>query len=167
MYHYVDAGLDNVWLANGFERQQTPYGEAVVIHDVPGLTRAICRALIRQTRPLTGVEFRYIRQAMLMSQASLGKSIGRTDQAIAGWEKSGKIPKYADTLLRVLYAAHADGHEQVRNIVHSLNGVDRLVNLVMSDSSTGWQAQEVDAEASAKQLHGIRQSKPARQAATN
>lgn len=153
MYHYVDAGLDNVWLANGFERQATPYGEAVIIHDVPGLTRAICRALIRQVAPLTGVQFRYIRQAMLMSQASLGKSIGRTDQAIAGWEKTGKIPKYADTLLRVLYAANADGHEQVRNIVHALNSVDRLVHLVMTDSSDGWQARAVDASAFGSQAH--------------
>jgi DNA-binding transcriptional regulator YiaG len=145
MYHYIDAGLENVWLANGFERQSTPYGDAVIIHDVAGLTRAICKAIIRQPAPLTGIQFRYIRQAMLMSQSSLGKSMGRTDQAIAGWEKSGKIPKYADTLLRVLYAAHADGHEQVRNIVHALNGVDRLANLIMTDSPEGWLAQEVAA----------------------
>jgi len=145
MYHYIDAGLENVWLANGFERQSTPYGDAVIIHDVAGLTRAICKAIIRQPAPLTGIQFRYIRQAMLMSQASLGKSMGRTDQAIAGWEKSGKIPKYADTLLRVLYAAHADGHEQVRNIVHALNGVDRLANLILTDSPEGWLAQEVAA----------------------
>ena len=145
MYHYIDAGLENVWLANGFERQSTPYGDAVIIHDLAGLTRAICKAIIRQPAPLTGIQFRYIRQAMLMSQASLGKSMGRTDQAIAGWEKSGKIPKYADTLLRVLYAAHADGHEQVRNIVHALNGVDRLANLIMTDSPEGWLAQEVAA----------------------
>jgi DNA-binding transcriptional regulator YiaG len=157
-YHYIDAGLENVWLANGFERQSTPYGVAVIIHDLAGLTRAICKAIIRQPAPLTGVQFRYIRQAMLMSQASLGKSMGRTnsrtDQAIAGWEKSGKIPKYADPLLRVLYAAHAEGHEQVRSSVcalnglhglHGLDGVDRLANLIMTDSPEGWLAQEVAA----------------------
>ena len=52
--------------------------------------------------------------------------------------------KYADTLLRVLYAAHAYGHEQVRNIVHALNGVDRMMNLVMTDSPEGWRAEEVE-----------------------
>ena len=75
----------------------------------------------------------------------MGRTDSCTDQAIAGWEKSGKIPKYADTLLRVLYAAHADGHEQVRNIVHALNGVDRLANFIMTDSPEGWLAQEVAA----------------------
>lgn len=142
MLHYEDAGLPNVWLANGFEKVDTPYGEAVVIHDVPGLTRAICKALIRKQARLSGVEFRYIRQAMLLSQASLGKSLGRTDQAVAGWEKTGKIPKYADIMLRVLYAAHVDGNEKVRNIVHALNEVDRVINFVMTDSPNGWLAAE-------------------------
>jgi DNA-binding transcriptional regulator YiaG len=142
MLHYEDSGLPNVWLASGFERIDTPYGEAVVIHDVPGLTRAICTALIRKQARLTGPEFRYIRQAMLLSQASLGNSLGRTDQAVAGWEKTGKIPKYADIMLRVLYAAHADGNEKVRNIVHALNEVDRVINIVMTDSPEGWFATE-------------------------
>lgn len=79
---------------------------------------------------------------MLLSQASLGKSLGRTDQAVAGWEKTGKIPKYADIMLRVLYVAHADGNEKVRNIVHTLNEVDRVINFVMTDSPSGWQAAE-------------------------
>ncbi len=140
MLHYEDSGLPNVWLANGFEKVDTPYGEAVVIRDVPGLTRAICMALIRKQARLSGVEFRYIRQAMLLSQSSLGKSLGRTDQAVAGWEKTGKIPKYADIMLRVLYAAYVDGNEKVRNIVHTLNEVDRTINFVMTDSPGGWVA---------------------------
>jgi DNA-binding transcriptional regulator YiaG len=156
--HYEDSGLPNVWLANGFEKIDTAYGEAVVIHDVPGLTRAICMALIRKQARLSGVEFRYIRQAMLLSQSSLGKSLGRTDQAVAGWEKIGKIPKYADIMLRVLYAAHVDGNEKVRNIVHALNEVDRVINFVMTDSPSGWLAAEtaslpVDGKKSRKVQH--------------
>ena len=158
MLHYEDLGLPNVWLANGFEKIDTAYGEAVVIHDVPGLTRAICMALIRKQARLSGVEFRYIRQAMLLSQSSLGKSLGRTDQAVAGWEKIGKIPKYADIMLRVLYAAHVDGNEKVRNIVHALNEVDRVINFVMTDSPSGWLAAEtaslpVDGKKSRKVQH--------------
>lgn len=79
---------------------------------------------------------------MLLSQASLGKSLGRTDQAVAGWEKTGKIPKYADIMLHALYAAHANGNEKVRNIVHALNDVDRVINFVMTDSPDGWLATE-------------------------
>jgi DNA-binding transcriptional regulator YiaG len=114
MYHYTDGGLRNIWLANGFERVETRYGEASTIQDLPGLTRAICKALIRKNSKLTGAEFRYLRQAMLMSQASLGRTLGRTDQAIAGWEKNSKVPKFADQMLRVVYAAHVDANEQVK-----------------------------------------------------
>jgi DNA-binding transcriptional regulator YiaG len=96
MYHYTDGGLRNIWLANGYERVETPYGKALIIEDLPGLTLAICKALIGKNSKSTGAEFRYLRQAMLMSQASLGRTLGRKDQAIAGWEQNSKVPKFAD-----------------------------------------------------------------------
>jgi DNA-binding transcriptional regulator YiaG len=148
MYHYTDGGLRNVWLANGYERVETPYGKALTIQDLPGLTRAICKALIRKNSKLTGAEFRYLRQAMLMSQASLGRTLGRTDQAIAGWEKNSKVPKFADQMLRVVYAAHADGNEQVKNIIHAMNDVERTINFVMTETKMGWQSKVSEGELS-------------------
>jgi len=44
MLHYTDGGLKNVWLQNGFEIRKTPYGKGVAIHDIDGLTKAICLA---------------------------------------------------------------------------------------------------------------------------
>ena len=148
MYHYADGGLRNIWLANGYEREETPYGKALTIQDLPGLTRAICKALIRKNSKLTGAEFRYLRQAMLMSQASLGRTLGRTDQAIAGWEKNSKVPKFADQMLRVVYAAHADGNEQVKNIIHAMNDVERTINFVMTETKMGWQSKVSEGELS-------------------
>jgi DNA-binding transcriptional regulator YiaG len=148
MYHYTDGGLRNIWLANGYERVETPYGKALIIQDLPGLTRAICKALIRKNSKLTGAEFRYLRQAMLMSQASLGRTLGRTDQAIAGWEKNSKVPKFADQMLRVVYAAHADGNEQVKNIIHAMNDVERTINFVMTETKMGWQSKVSEGELS-------------------
>jgi DNA-binding transcriptional regulator YiaG len=148
MYHYTDGGLRNIWLANGYEREETPYGKALTIQDLPGLTRAICKALIRKNSKLTGAEFRNLRQAMLMSQASLGRTLGRTDQAIAGWEKNSKVPKFADQMLRVVYAAHADGNEQVKNIIHAMNDVERTINFVMTETKMGWQSKVSEGELS-------------------
>ena len=42
-----------------------------------------------------------------MSEVSLGRTLGRTDQAIADWKKNTKVPKFAEQILRVVYAAHA------------------------------------------------------------
>jgi len=148
VYRYTDGGLRNIWLANGYERVETPYGKALTIQDLPGLTRAICKALIRKNSKLTGAEFRNLRQAMLMSQASLGRTLGRTDQAIAGWEKNSKVPKFADQMLRVVYAAHADGNEQVKNIIHGMNDVERTINFVMTETKMGWQSKVSEGELS-------------------
>ncbi len=148
MYHYTDGGLRNIWLANGYERAETPYGKALIIQDLPGLTRAICKALIRKNSKLTGTEFRYLRQAMLMSQASLGRTLGRTDQAVAGWEKNRKVPKFADQMLRVVYAAHVDGNEQVKNIIYAMNDVERTINFVMTETKMGWQSKVSEGELS-------------------
>ncbi len=142
MYKFTDGNLKNVWLENGYKVKETPYGVSVSIQDVAGLTKAICTAFIRKKGKLTGTEFRYIRSAMLMSQASLGKALGRSEQAVAIWEKSGKVPKFADTLIRVIYAAHSDGNEKVKNIIHAMNDTERALHLVMKGSKKGWHSEE-------------------------
>ena len=110
MYHYTDGGLRNIWLANGYEQIETPYGMAITIQDLPGLSRAICKALIR---------------------------------------KNSKVPKFADQMLRVFYAAHADGNEQVKNIIHALNDVERTIHFVMTETKQGWQSKISEADLSA------------------
>ncbi|HEU0230155.1 MAG TPA: hypothetical protein VFR20_06260 [Burkholderiaceae bacterium] len=142
MYHFTDGGLRNVWLVNGYKTSETPYGSAVSIQDVKGLTRAICKVLVRKKSHLTGAEFRYLRLALLMSQSGLGRTLGRTEQAIASWEKTGHIPKFADTMMRFIYARHENGDEQVKNIVEAVNETDRDIHIVMRDSKAGWSGSE-------------------------
>ena len=145
MYHYTDGGLRNVWLRNGYEMHETPYGKAVSFQDGDGLIRAVCLALTRKVGRLTGVEFRYIRASgFLMSQPSLAKLLGVDGQTVARWEKSGKVPKWADKLVRLLYTAHADGHETIQSVVARINDVDRLVNqnITLESTSEGWEVIE-------------------------
>lgn len=77
-----------------------------------------------------------------MSQLSLAKLLGMDGQTVARWEKSGKVPKWADKLVRLLYTAHADGHETIQNVVARINDVDRLVNqnITLEATGTGWEA---------------------------
>lgn len=110
MYHYTDGGLRNVWLANGYEIKKTPYGEGVAFHNLDGLTESICIALTKKAGLLTGAEFRYIRSAgMLLSQPSLGKLMGIDGQSVARWEKTSKVPRWADKLVRLLYTGSGRG----------------------------------------------------------
>ena len=141
MYHYTDGGLRNVWLANGFEIKKTPFGDAVTFHDSDGLTQAICQALAAKIGVLTGVELRYIRSAgMGLSQPVLGKLMGIDGQSIARWEKSGKVPRWADKLVRLLYTAQAEGNEPIAKAVERIKTVERLVKqrIVVKESRGQW-----------------------------
>ena len=131
MYHYTDGGLRNVWLANGFEIKKTPFGVAVTFHDSDGLRQAICQAWAAKIGVLTGVELRHIRSAgMGLSQPVLGKLMGIDGQSIARWEKSGKVPRWADKLVRLLYAAQAQGNEPICRVVER---IDRQRIVVQED----------------------------------
>ncbi|GAB1394481.1 hypothetical protein MASR1M60_26450 [Rhodocyclaceae bacterium] len=153
MIRWDDMGLKNIWLANGYERVQTPYGPGLRFDDVDGLTRAVCLALARKPGKLTGVEFRYLRSAgMALSQPGLGKLMGIDAQSIARWEKTGKVPKWANRMIRLVFEAHADGNAAIRRVVGRINDVDRLINqrIVLEQSPKGWQARAAeDAELAA------------------
>jgi len=141
MYHYTDGGLRNVWLANGYEIKQTPYGEGVSFHNLDGLTTSICIALTKKAGVLTGIEFRYIRSAgMLLSQSALGKLMGIDGQSVARWEKTGKVPKWADKLVRLLYLAQAQGNEPISAAVDRVKTVERLIKqkIVVKESRGQW-----------------------------
>lgn len=142
MYHYTDGGLRNVWLTNGYVERATPYGKAVSFHDLDGLISAICEALIKKPGKLTGSEFRYIRTAMLLSQKSLGHLVGYTEQAVAKWEKTGKVPKAIDVMLRMVYASRHNGNKDVCSMVEMLNAIDRISHskIIVSEKGSHWQS---------------------------
>ena len=150
MYHYTDGGLRNVWLANGYEIKRTPYGECVSFHNLDGLTTSICIALTKKACVLTGSEFRYIRSAgMLLSQPALGKLMGIDGQSVARWEKTGKVPKWADKLVRLLYLAQAQGNEPISLAVERVKTVERLVKqkIVVKESRGQWKPSLQDEDA--------------------
>ena len=141
MYHYTDGGLRNVWLANGYEIKKTPFGEGVAFHNLDGLTTSICIALTKKAGVVTGSEFRYIRSAgMLLSQPALGKLMGIDGQSVARWEKTGKVPKWADKLVRLMYLAQAQGNEPISSAVERVKTVERLVKqrIVVKESRGQW-----------------------------
>ena len=55
-YQYRHCGLENVYLVNGYTIKDSPYGEAISIHDMDGLHRAIGMYLVRErvdSRPMS------------------------------------------------------------------------------------------------------------------
>ncbi len=139
-----------MWLANGYEIKKTPFGEGVAFHNLDGLTTSICIALTKKAGVLTGSEFRYIRSAgMLLSQPALGKLMGIDGQSVARWEKTSKVPRWADKLVRLLYTAQAEGHEPIAKAVERIKTVERLVKqrIVVKESRGQWKPSLQDEEA--------------------
>ncbi len=123
-YHYLESGLDNVYLMNGFEITSLPDGdEEIFIHDLSGLHKAIGMSLIVKRGLLTGKEIKFIRVMLDFSQKALGKVLGCDYQTILLWEK-GKhaIPKMADHLLRLVFHAylHPEKDKRIFDLVNEL-----------------------------------------------
>lgn len=141
MYHYRESGLRNVWLANGYQEHDTPYGKGVAIHNVEALHRAIGRALIAKGGKITGGEFRFIRQELGMSQAKLAHLLGNGEQAVALWEKSSRVPKWADRFIRALYREHTEGNAQIMEIIERLADSDADESegrITLREDDGGW-----------------------------
>lgn len=140
MYHYTECGLKNIWLANGFRNEKTAYGDGVSIENADELDRAIASIIVRKKQAISGSELRFLRHQMGLSQGSLANLIGNNVQSVALWEKHGKLPKWADKLLRLIYMGHSDGNETIRSAITMLNDMDRVLNqkIVFEETESGW-----------------------------
>jgi putative transcriptional regulator len=128
MYKYMECGLNDVWLANGYKFEKTPYGESLYIENVRVLHRAIACRLIQHKPNLSGAEFRFLRKELDMSQAALAQLMGKDVQSIARWEKQARVPKMAGRMLRVIYRdcvmqSCFDG--SLKDLVQRLNDIDQ------------------------------------------
>ena len=105
MYHYVESGLPNVYLADGYREIETAYGPGVAIEDVEGLHRAIAQDLVEGKSALTGVEVRFIRKFLDLTQARLGEFVGVEDQTVRNWERVryAAVPTQADRAIRLVF----------------------------------------------------------------
>ena len=78
----------------------------------------------------------------MLSQPALGKLMGIDGQSVARWEKTSKVPRWADKLVRLLYTAQAEGSEPIAKAVERLQTVERLVKqkIVVKESRGQWRA---------------------------
>ncbi|MES2443716.1 MAG: transcriptional regulator [Pseudomonadota bacterium] len=127
-YHYVDSGLDNVYLENGYTEHETAYGKGLSIQDTEGLHKIIGEWLVSLPKPLNGAELRFLRLEMEMTQRNLAGVFASTEQNVRRWEKARDraIPGPADRLLRVLYCEYVGGDGSVRAIVDRLAELDQV-----------------------------------------
>jgi DNA-binding transcriptional regulator YiaG len=126
MYHYTECGLGNVWLKNGYIEKDTPYGEAVSIHNVEQLHKLIGLQIVGAKPKLSEAEIRFFRVEMDLSQDDMARLLGVGETTIRNWENGRvKIPGPAERLLRALYKEFATGDGKVRSMIDEINQMNR------------------------------------------
>jgi DNA-binding transcriptional regulator YiaG len=129
LYHYTGCGLDNIYLSNGYETKETPFGKGVTIKNLDGLHKAIMVDLIENKPNWTGAELRFIRKELGMTQKTLGMFVSRDAQTIALWEKDRHtVPEEASNIIRGIYLSREEGSVQFEKMLNRINDLDREIN---------------------------------------
>jgi len=119
MYQYTESGLNNVWLANGYQQR----GDAIAIKNSDSLHQAIGRVLAHQAG-LNGPEFRYLRKALGLSQTRLGSFLRVSEESVSLWERQGRIPLSAIRIVQAMYLEIIDGVARIGELVEVLAAMD-------------------------------------------
>ena len=140
-YHYVECGLPNIYLANGFTLTDTPYGKGVSITNVDGLHRCIAEALCEKPSPLTGAEFRFLRIELDFSQKLLAQILGCNDRNIRRLEAKEEVQDLYSRLIRHIYLESIDPASTCVGLFERLREIDvewhdRL--RLTADQDNGW-----------------------------
>ncbi len=104
-YHYTACGLDNVFLV-GMKMVTDDHGEeCVMIPGINGLHNAMATDIITRKGGMTGLELKFLRTLMGMTQAELGKVVNRDAQTIGRWERDEfDNDPTAETVIRLVTA---------------------------------------------------------------
>ncbi len=139
-HHYEECGLRNVWLANGYQMHETPYGGGISIKDADGLHRLIGRNLATEKPSLTGDEFSFLRKELGLSQSRLAHWWGYDAQSVALWEKRGRVPRIANRFIRAIYLEKTAGNSSITEIIERLADADwqEESRLTFEETPAGW-----------------------------
>jgi len=127
-YHYIECGLDNVYLVNGVKITKHKDGsETVRIHDILGLHRAIALGIVSKPGRLMGREARFLRHILDLSQKKLAELLGISNyQTVLNWEKDIRpITKPNDRFLRMLvYLYYDEDSKIIYDKINELSDID-------------------------------------------
>ena len=146
-YHYLECGLDHVYLSNGFVRFESKRGgTSITIRGIDTLHRAIGEHLCQEKKDLSAKEFRFLRREMFMSQSTLARLLDVGEQTVHRWEtgKAG-IPKAAEALLRFMYMEEQrpksrvkDQLKRIADLEDEMDHNQQMIFALMADGKGQW-----------------------------
>lgn len=146
MILYRGAGLDNVHLSNGYTVRVLASGEeAISIHNLEGLHKAIAEELAGRQGKMDGQTFRFLRKFSDMGQRAIGDVLGVSELSVGNWERNKHdVPGAAAEWLRALVRELTTGNAALREAVDRYNHLDRKMRtleaeLSFEESNGEWQ----------------------------
>jgi DNA-binding transcriptional regulator YiaG len=101
-HHFVESGLENVWL-DGLTVLVCPSGhELLVIPAMAKLQRALALAVISSGQRLEPPEVKYLRRYLGLSNQDFAKVMGVSESQASRWANGDEMGASAEHLLRVL-----------------------------------------------------------------
>jgi DNA-binding transcriptional regulator YiaG len=143
---YSGAGLDGIYLCNGFTRLEMDGEWFTHIENIEGLHNAIALHLVAREVPLASKEIRFIRNTMDKTQSEIANAMSVDEQTVARWEKGkSAMPGPADKMLRILFLASIVGPELLLEYIREVQELRRLkaepnelVSFARDDKSEEW-----------------------------
>ncbi|PJC87849.1 transcriptional regulator [Vibrio sp. HA2012] len=142
LYHYKECGLPNVHLKNGYTLEIIDGEEYLSIDDMNGLHIAIAIQLVEKNQPLTGSEFKFLRQHFNHSRRVLGELLGVDQQTVGRWEKGEtSIPKNVDATMRQLFLESIDEDSNLGLLLQKLANAEAevlMIDIVLEERDNHW-----------------------------
>lgn len=103
-YRYTECGLDTVLIEDVNVAVDDAGEQCVSIPNVKSLHKLIACGIVHRRTGMTGLELRFLRTEMGMTQAELAEHVHREPLAVSRWER-GEVPvidSNAEALIRLL-----------------------------------------------------------------
>ncbi len=128
-YHYKECGLDYIYLINGFTVETDEDGDEIIhIEGKSNLHRAIARSLINSKCSLSGMELRFLRSIMGVSQGCMAELLGMTRGRIAQLESKDEqesaLSKVQQRLLRYVYANYMEEETILKHLIDLISEIE-------------------------------------------
>jgi len=142
MLKYNHLAGDDIYLENGYRIvDDAEYGDVCEYEDEELLELEIAKYLALRPGAYTGVQFRFLRRQLGLSQEDLAARVGREGQAVARAEKSKDlVPMAFENVLRVLFLGRFYSEMPIGRLLNIVERKERPRNarVIFSKTAHGW-----------------------------
>ena len=119
-YHFVESGLDNVFLAGITIRTCAECGEQLPeIPNISQLHDKIAEAIATKPAELNAQEIRFLRKNLGLQAGEFANYLDTSPVSVSRWENGGEVSKENDKLIRYFYLRFKEEKTKSR-IEHAL-----------------------------------------------